>query len=187
MRGLYCTNRLYCSNASALSSWALLKSPGTLPEASQKDGREGSCSIDLFSILASSDSVVAELLLDTAEASESLWWLPASEGETGTCAETVSPWARCWYCGTLPRERSRPMDARRECTLVLDLTDDAVVFAGESTLSAGVAAGGGRQRAAAAVVRALWSSGVTSGACACDRLVASRGAGRGGEAAEECL
>ena len=154
-----------------------------MPDASQKDGREGCCSTDFFSLLTSSDSVVSELLLDTAEASESLWWLPASEGETGTCAETVSPWGRCWYCGTLPRERRRPMEARRECTPDLDLTDDAVVFAGESTLSAARAAGESGGPAAAVVTGS--SSGVTSGAC--DGLVASRGAGRGGGAAVECL
>jgi hypothetical protein len=72
-----------------------------------------------FSLLASSDRVVAELLLDRVDVSESLCGLPASEGETGTCAEMVSPcdagWVLwCCCCGTLPRERRRPMEVRRE-------------------------------------------------------------------------
>lgn len=62
-----------------------------LLEASKKDGRLDCSSILLLSLLASSERVVAEELLLRVEVSESLCPLPASEGETGTCAEMVSP------------------------------------------------------------------------------------------------
>ena len=88
-----------------------------LLEASQKDGRERFSFSDLFSLLPSSESDVSELLLDNVDASECLWLLPASEGETGTCTGLVSPCdaGGCCGCfGVLLRERIRPRDARRE-------------------------------------------------------------------------
>ena len=94
-------------------------------EASQKDGRVGRSSMDLMSLLASSESVDSELVLDSAEPLDCLW-LRAS------VCETVS---RCWM---LPRERIRPSDARRVWARVL--TVDAAVRGLDSRLSAAVPA-----------------------------------------------
>ena len=130
MRGFLCTSLSYCS----ASLYSRDNSPGTLLVVSQKDGRDGWPSNDLISDLESSDNVVLELLLDNVDVSDSLW-LPASEGETGTLAGSVSPGDAGCCCWMLPRERSRPKDGRREWVR-RDLTDETAVLGGGSSVSA---------------------------------------------------
>lgn len=81
-------------------------------------------SSDLSSDL-SSDSVVSDEELDNVDVSDRLCE-PASEGETGTMClvdnvsprcgrgSLAAPAGRCALLWTLPRERMRPSEARRE-------------------------------------------------------------------------
>ena len=107
---------------------------GTFPIESQKVGWS---SVLFFSLLASSDRVVAELLLDRVEASEGLCLERASEGETnGLLRGSVSPWKGTSLDLTIPRRRVRPNEARREDGRILRLAGTERGLNDESTLSA---------------------------------------------------
>lgn len=129
-----------------------MKAPGTLPVASQKEGLESSN--DLASDL-SSESVVSELLLDNDRVSDRLW-LPACRDETGIRGRAVFSLCdaggggggrECCCCWTLPRERIRLREARREWARE-DLVEDA-----ESRVEVG---GGGGVGQATAVEGGWW-------------------------------